>query len=170
MEGGENSSKDVRRRPRLSGTAAAWGRMPLSSGRKEAGLDKSGTNAYNSICDEMRNQTLRDTSKILKALSERNRLRILKMLEVRPMAVCEVREVLGLSMSTVSRHLAILREAGLILDDKDGKWIIYRPNDEKTPAMESLLHLLSRWVEEDYIVQTDREKAMTADRFEICQR
>jgi len=118
----------------------------------------------------MTNMTLRDAQKVLKALSDRSRLRILKMLELRPMAVCEVREVLGLSMSTVSKHLAILREAGFILDDKEGKWINYRLSDEKTPAAKSILDLLSQWVEEDRIVRSDRDKSLAADRHEICRK
>jgi ArsR family transcriptional regulator len=134
------------------------------------GFDKNTCLLYNSICGEMRNNTLRDAQKVLKALSDRSRLRILKMLETRPMAVCEVREVLGLSMSTISKHLAILREAGFILDDKDGRWIEYRLNDEKLPVIESLLEHLSRWVEEDPLVLSDRERSVAAKRFEICRK
>ena len=118
----------------------------------------------------MTNMTLRETQKVLKALSDRSRLRILKMLELRPMAVCEVRDVLGLSMSTVSKHLAILREAGFILDEKDGKWMEYRLNREKTQATESILQLISHWVEEDPLVQSDHDKSLAANRFEICRK
>ena len=61
---------------------------------------------------------MRPIIKIFKALSDTNRLRILKILEIRPLCVCEIREVLQLATSTVSKHLSILREADLIVDDK----------------------------------------------------
>ena len=53
----------------------------------------------------------RETVKVFKALSDTNRIRIIKMLEGRELSVCEVREVLDLLISTVSRHLSILRDA-----------------------------------------------------------
>jgi len=86
------------------------------------------------------------------------------------MAVCEIRDVLGLSMSTVSKHLAILREAEFIIDDKDGKWINYRLSDEKSPVRDALLELLSQLVDKDPIIKSDRKKALTADRLEICRK
>jgi DNA-binding transcriptional ArsR family regulator len=51
---------------------------------------------------------------IFKALSDKNRIRIIKMLQKKPLCVCEIRAVLKLAVSTVSQHLSILREAGLI--------------------------------------------------------
>ena len=50
-----------------------------------------------------------------KALSDPNRTRILKMLQVRPLCVCEITELLGLATSRVSKHLSILRNAGFLL-------------------------------------------------------
>jgi DNA-binding transcriptional ArsR family regulator len=58
----------------------------------------------------------RDTVNPLKAVGDVNRVRILKMLEERELCVCEVREILDLSNSTVSQHLALLRDADLIVD------------------------------------------------------
>lgn len=52
------------------------------------------------------------------------------VLNFRPLAVCEIREILGLSFSTVSRHLSQLQEAGLVDFDKEGKWVIYQINPE----------------------------------------
>ena len=64
---------------------------------------------------------MRNFIKVFKALSDFNRIRIVKMLQLRPLCVCEIREVLDLATSTVSKHLSILRDAELILDEKDGK-------------------------------------------------
>ncbi|ADD67773.1 transcriptional regulator, ArsR family [Denitrovibrio acetiphilus DSM 12809] len=63
---------------------------------------------------------------VFKALGDNNRLRILSMLNVRELCVCEINAVLKVSMSTISSHLKILRNAGLVTSRKDGRWIIYR--------------------------------------------
>ena len=63
---------------------------------------------------------MRNLVKVFKALSDSNRIRIIKMLEQRRLCVCEITEVLKLASSTVSKHLSILRDAELILDEKDG--------------------------------------------------
>ncbi|MBN2103259.1 winged helix-turn-helix transcriptional regulator [bacterium] len=52
---------------------------------------------------------------VLKALSDKNRIRILKMLEKKSLCVCEITAILGLAVSTISKHLSILKEANLIL-------------------------------------------------------
>ena len=62
---------------------------------------------------------MRTLVKIFKALADSNRIRILKMLEVRPLCVCEITEVLNLAASTVSKHLSILRDADFIIDSNE---------------------------------------------------
>ena len=74
---------------------------------------------------------MRELVKVFKALSDSNRIRILKMLEVRPLCVCEITNVLQLAASTVSKHLSILRDVDLIDDEKDGKWVNYYLNDKQ---------------------------------------
>jgi len=64
--------------------------------------------------------------KIFKALADTNRLRILKLLEVREMCVCEIMIALGLTQPTASHHLRILENAGLVKGRKEGKWVFYR--------------------------------------------
>ncbi|MEJ2691154.1 MAG: metalloregulator ArsR/SmtB family transcription factor, partial [Deltaproteobacteria bacterium] len=63
--------------------------------------------------------------KIMKALSDPSRVKIIKMLEYREMCVCEIREVLGLAQPTVSKHLKVLEEAGLVKRRKEGLWVNY---------------------------------------------
>ena len=78
---------------------------------------------------------LRDLERILKAVADVTRLRILRMLEGGPLCVCQIVEVLGLSQSTVSKHLLLLKHAGLIEDERRGKWTFYR----RTPGLEGSL-------------------------------
>jgi DNA-binding transcriptional ArsR family regulator len=66
-------------------------------------------------------------AKIIKALAHPARLLIVDELAERGQrCVCELTEVIGSDMSTVSRHLAQLKEAGIIEDEKRGKMIFYR--------------------------------------------
>jgi ArsR family transcriptional regulator len=64
--------------------------------------------------------------KVFKTLSDPTRVRVLALLEQEELAVQELMEVLGMAQSRVSRHLAILREAGLLNDRRDGTYVFYR--------------------------------------------
>ncbi len=111
----------------------------------------------------------RETVSVFKALSDPNRVRIVKMLEGRELCVCEVREVLDLSTSTVSKHLSILRDADLILDSKDGKWVNYRLNERSESGfVRSQLELIRKTFSDDGEVMSDRKKLLTVDRKSIC--
>lgn len=97
--------------------------------------------------------------KILKALGDRNRLRIIKMLQKRQLCVGEITEILGLATSTVSKHLSVLRDAGIVNDLKDGKWAIYHLNHSaKNLYISSLLPLISFWLQNDQQIKADIEK------------
>jgi DNA-binding transcriptional ArsR family regulator len=69
-------------------------------------------------------------SKFFKALADITRLRILTLLAVREMCVCEVMVALDLTQPTASHHLRILENIGLVKDRKDGKWVFYSLKDE----------------------------------------
>jgi ArsR family transcriptional regulator len=107
--------------------------------------------------------------KIMKALTDKNRVRILKMLETKPMCVCEITRVLGLATSTVSAHLALLKEAGFITDIKSGKWVDYSLNKSSdNPILHQVLAMLSGWLVNDDTVITDKEIVAITSREIIC--
>jgi ArsR family transcriptional regulator len=111
----------------------------------------------------------RDTVKVFKALSDPNRIRIVKMLEGRKLCVCEIRDVLGLSTSTVSQHLSVLRDAELIVDSKDGKWVNFHVNDRSDKTfVRSQLALVKSSFTDDAQVLSDRKRVKKADRNSIC--
>ena len=64
-------------------------------------------------------------SRLFKALADETRLRMLRLLEVREMCVCEVMVALELTQPTASHHLGLLENAGLVKDRKEGKWVFY---------------------------------------------
>ena len=99
--------------------------------------------------------------KIFKALGDKNRLRIVKMLEIKPMCVCEITSVLDLAPSTVSKHLSLLQEAELIEDTKDGKWVNYAlPVRNRSPLVTDVLEVLSGTLVDDPWISEDRKKAI----------
>ncbi|MCL4736524.1 MAG: winged helix-turn-helix domain-containing protein [Candidatus Omnitrophica bacterium] len=85
---------------------------------------------------------------IAKALADENRVRTLMFLRNGELCVCQIIEMLQLAPSTVSKHLAILRQAGLIDSRKDGRWIYYRlpesdGSKEATTAIEWIKNTLA---------------------------
>jgi ArsR family transcriptional regulator, arsenate/arsenite/antimonite-responsive transcriptional repressor len=112
---------------------------------------------------------MRPILKLFKALSDSNRLRILKMLEIKPLCVCEITEILDLANSTVSKHLSILRDADLILDEKDGKWVNYELNKSiEENVKKQVLSLIKTTLTEDDVILMDVEKVKLVDRNNIC--
>ncbi len=110
-----------------------------------------------------------DFIKIFKALTDKNRIRILKMLEKKGLCVCEITSVLNISTSTVSSHLSALKEAGFISDTKDGKWVDYHFNrSSANPVLHQVLAMLPGWLNDDGQIIEDGEIIKSADREVIC--
>ena len=102
---------------------------------------------------------MREFELALKAAGDPTRTRILKLLEHGGLCVCQVQAVLGLAPSTVSKHLAILKNAGLVEDRRDGKWIEYRLTSEShNPHAPHVLALLRGPLDRDAAVLADRKR------------
>lgn len=76
-------------------------------------------------------ETADKRSRFFKALADETRLRILSLLEIREMCVCEVMVALDLTQPTASHHLGLLENAGLVKDRKEGKWVFYSIADPR---------------------------------------
>ena len=114
---------------------------------------------------------IEEKAKLFKSLSDPNRLRILKMLQVKPLCVCEITDVLQLATSTVSKHLSILKETGFIIEEKDGKWVNYLINPRPSDArISSILSTLDFWISDDQLIIIDKQKVQKVDRVEVCSR
>lgn len=68
---------------------------------------------------------MKDLAEFLKTISDETRLRILVLLLKKELCVCELCDVLEESQPKVSRHLAKLRDAGLVKDERQGQWVFY---------------------------------------------
>ncbi len=114
---------------------------------------------------------MRELMVVLKAVSDKNRMRILKMLEKKKMCVCELSAVLNIKQPSVSKHLTILKNAGLILDERNGQWIDYALCTEKfnryAPVMQDMI---KTWLNNDAVVKADLQKTKTLCREELCRR
>lgn len=105
--------------------------------------------------------------KVMKALSDPSRVKVVKALEVRELCVCELREVVGLAQPTVSKHLKVLEEAGLIAGRKDGQWVYYRLSPTSIYA-EAMLESLRGWLANDADVRQLLEQLPSIDRHLLC--
>ena len=74
-------------------------------------------------------------TKVMKALSDANRIKIIKMLQRKPMCVCELQSALQIAQPTVSKHLKILEDAQLVQSVKDGLWVDYYLSDGPVPML-----------------------------------
>ncbi len=93
---------------------------------------------------------------IFKALSDETRLRILKLLEHGELCVCDLFSALEMVQPKVSFHLSVLKDAGLITDRKEGRWVHYRLDDKDILRRFMLLTVMER-VSED-VIKDDRAR------------
>lgn len=88
--------------------------------------------------------------KIMKALSDPNRVKMMKMIQSRPFCVCEIKTALDIAQSTASKHLKILEEAELVRSFKDGLWVNYTLADGKdSPYSANMIANLKHWLEDE---------------------
>jgi len=105
----------------------------------------------------------------MKALSDPNRVKMVKLLQHKEMCVCEIQVALGLAQSTASKHLKILEEAGLTTYYKDKLWVNYSLADgTDSPYAANLLGSLKHWLDEDPELADIVEKLPTIRREDIC--
>jgi len=117
---------------------------------------------------------MRDFMKITKALADENRVRILMALRGGELCVCQITELLGFAPSTVSKHLSILFQAGLVNSRKTERWVYYSlPGKEATKGTRSTIMWVTNAIgKEDRIIGDAKclKKILKTDLAEICKR
>jgi len=117
---------------------------------------------------------MREFMAITKALSDPNRVRMLLALRRQELCVCQITELFGFAPSTVSRHLSILHQAGLILSRKTERWVYYRLPDRTAPvAVREALDWVHKSLARTDEVATDVNKLkqiLKTDLAVICRR
>jgi len=114
---------------------------------------------------------MQDLVKIMKALSDPTRIRIVKMLQHKSLCVCEMQAALEHSQPNVSKHLKILQQAGLVEAEKDGLWVNYTisPEARRSSYAKKLLGNMEGWLEEDPEMKAILDKIRLVDRLTLCQ-
>ena len=83
-----------------------------------------------------------EAARVFHALSDETRLEILQHLRGEEQCVCDLMDSLGASQSRLSFHLKVLKEAGLIRDRPEGRWVYYSLNEEGLQALEDAVRVL----------------------------
>jgi len=111
---------------------------------------------------------------ITKALADENRLRMLMALRDREVCVCQIAEWTGLALSTVSKHLSVLYQAGLVSARKDGRWMYYSLPDRDAPvAAREAVEWVKRSLQTNQRITDDDvrlSKVLRMDLGEVCKR
>lgn len=87
---------------------------------------------------------MKKTTALFKALAHDTRLRILNLLLGGEVCVCRIMEILQLPQSTASRHLGILKNAGLVEDRRDGIWVHYSLAKDQLPMALQVMEILGK--------------------------
>jgi len=108
---------------------------------------------------------MQDLIKVMKALSDETRLRILRVLLEKECCVCEVLQALDISQSRASRNLGILQDAGFLRARRDGAWIVYSVDWESANRYAaSLAKLLKDSPVANEVLAQDKERLSRAVR------
>lgn len=106
---------------------------------------------------------------VMKALSDPNRVKLLKMLQKRTMCVCEIQAALRIAQPTVSKHLKVLEGAGLVDREKEGLWVNYSVADGgRSPYAACLLGNLRHWLNDDPTIRDLFGRCNDLRREDIC--
>jgi ArsR family transcriptional regulator len=117
---------------------------------------------------------LREIIDIAKALSDANRVRALMLLTGGPLCVCQIIEMLGLAPSTTSKHMSILRQAGLVDADKQGRWMHYRlTGKDASQQVRKAIRWITSGLEDDPQIRQDKiklQKLLKMDKEALCRK
>ncbi len=109
--------------------------------------------------------------RVFAALADTSRVQLLAACFDGERCVCQLVELLGRSNATVSKHLAILREAGLLDSRKQGRWVYYRLPDEPSPEAADAIGLVRRHADTDMIARDHRrmEQILAVEPTVLCR-
>jgi len=115
---------------------------------------------------------MQEVISVTKALADENRVRILCALNGKKLCVCQIVELLRLAPSTVSKHLSILKQAGLITERKEGKFVFHTlAGRTAKPAVRQIIRWLAKNLADDKQIQNDQKKLeqiLRIDPWTLC--
>jgi ArsR family transcriptional regulator, arsenate/arsenite/antimonite-responsive transcriptional repressor len=114
---------------------------------------------------------MKDFIRVMKALSDPNRVKVVKMLQHKAMCVCEIQAALGIAQPTVSKHLKVLEDAGLVQSEKAGLWVNYTlSSGGGSPYAATLLGNLKHWLQDEPDIARLVKMLPVIRREDICRR
>jgi ArsR family transcriptional regulator len=117
---------------------------------------------------------MRDFLNLTKALADENRVRLLLALRGGELCACQLTELLQLAPSTVSKHLFLLKNAGLLESRKDGRWIYFKLADHGAPvAVCEAIDWVKKSLGRSPVAQADArtlKQILKQDPTELCKR
>ena len=117
---------------------------------------------------------MREFMTLAKALGDENRVRMLLALRGGELCVCQITELFGLAVSTTSKHLSILYQAGLLDSRKEGRWMYYSlPGKAAPAAAREAIRWAAKALADDPRVAEDGarlNKVLALDPVELCKR
>ncbi len=112
--------------------------------------------------------------KALKALGDETRMRAILALQGRELCVCQVVELLELAPSTVSKHLQILKEAGLVESHKKGRWVYYNLSQTDSQGVpKAAVQMILASAQQTQLAKKDKKrlkKILRLDPEKLCER
>jgi len=117
---------------------------------------------------------MREFMNITKALADQNRIRTLLALRRGELCACQITELFDFAPSTVSRHLSILFQAGLVVSRKEGRWIYYKLPGKNAPGVvrEALDWIEKSLADNPHVLADNQQlkKVLKQDPAKLCQR
>ncbi len=108
-------------------------------------------------------------SRVFKALGDETRLRIVALLAHGELCVCHLEEALDLTQSTTSRHLAVLRNAGVVDHRREGAWVYYRLANQSDPDCDQQIQMLAATFIKRAVLGRDVKRLFKAKEPQPCR-
>lgn len=112
---------------------------------------------------------VRSLSRMFKALGDENRIRVIALLSHGELCVCHLEDALDMAQPTVSRHLSVLRAAGVVDSRRSGNWIYYRLAPQSDAGCQRQLKVLARSFAKQELLRRDVEKLLRVKGPDSCK-
>lgn len=116
---------------------------------------------------------LYDLVTVIKAIADKNRVRLLFALKRQKLCVCQLTEMLGLAPSTVSKHISLLKSARLVESQKQGRWVYYSLSEKRiSPIAKEAVNWLFHFAADTEEIEKDQRslnKILKSDPGILCR-
>ncbi len=112
-----------------------------------------------------------DFINVMKALSDPNRVRMIKLLQNKPLCVCELQQLLSIPQPAVSKHMKVLEKAMMVRGSKEGLWVNYAlDHGSSNPYAAAILGNLRHWLCDDSVLRKMEKNLPDVKRHTACKK